>query len=314
MAGYLMFPVVRQPEFMPATEANSRLKPDDMVIGVAINGEARAYPLKWIARPHVVEDTVGGVPLNVTYCLLSNSSLTFEATEDGQRTQFIVPLQWENNLMLYDPQKKRLIQQINGEIMGGPNAGRHLPQVPSRILPWHEWQAEYPQTQVWDYRPGDLFAPLMRAMLKMIRQQNEERSAPFFPTITRFDPRLPNKAQVLGVETEDASRAYGLDYLEQHPVLNDEVGETPLLVAYDSEQGAAAIYDRRNNGQVLTFQPAVDGDKAAFVDAETGSTWDQTGQAVAGPLKGTALSPVNHLSRVLWFSWFNFYPQTELSG
>jgi hypothetical protein len=119
---------------------------------------------------------------------------------------------------------------------------------------------------------------------------------------------------VLGVCIENACKAYSLSLLEEKNVLNDELNGTPILVAYDPDNGAADVFGRQSANTTLTFSAIKDG-TAPFkmIDDESNSTWDMTGLAIDGPMKGTKLEPYPHFSRVLWFSWINFFPETELA-
>jgi hypothetical protein len=311
MPGYILFPGLKQPKWISAADADAHLSPDEPIIGVEINNDARAYPLDAVLRPHLVTDTIGGEAVTMSYCMLCNSAMAFKPEVAQQRLDLMVPLQWENNLMLYDASTQNLIQQITGEIVQGPDSGQTLPTYPTRIMPWAAWQQLHPDTKVMHHPPQNWFDNLVRTMLRtQIFEPNLRQEKPFFPTISDIDSRLPNKAEVLGVCVQDACKAYPFTVLEQQHIINDDLHNTPLLIAYDPKQDAADVFFR----QTLTFHHEMSADGSyLLIDEQTNSKWNLTGQAITGPLAGTQLKPYPHFSRVFWFSWINFYPQTELA-
>jgi hypothetical protein len=60
-------PAIDNPEFLSASEADSEYAPDELVIGVEFDGDARAYSVSYLSRHEIVNDTVGGVALSVTW-------------------------------------------------------------------------------------------------------------------------------------------------------------------------------------------------------------------------------------------------------
>ena len=311
MAPYILFRTVKQPSHISAADADGFLEADEQVIGVTINGEAVAYPIRLISRPHIIEDVIGGTPIHMTYCLLCNSALAFKSMFAGETMSLVAPLQWENNLMLYDARSQRLIQQISGEIMYGPNAGEHLEQVATQIMSWSAWQERFPSSKVFSYDRRDLIAPIVRRMLNGIKQANQE-PAPYFPTIVELDERLPNKREVLGVNANDIAKAYDVDSWKESKLLNEQFNETPLLVVYDSEDKVGSVFERNVGSQTLTFNLINKVEEVRFIDVETGSHWTGEGEAVSGPLEGTQLTQHPHLNKTMWYSWANFFPKTEV--
>ena len=89
------------------------------------------------------------------------------------------------------------------------------------------------------------------------------------------------------------------------------LGDQPIAVLADEHQGIVDTFERMVDGQLLTFEP--DDTAQHFIDQQTGSQWTIKGEAINGPLAGRQLKRINHASRVFWFIWANFNPQTELS-
>ena len=130
---------------------------------------------------------------------------------------------------------------------------------------------------------------------------------PKFATTAEVD-FLRDSDVVIGVEIGGVQRAYPAEDMIERGVINDEINGVPLaLVAHGS---AITVFSRQLGDQVLDFSR---GEGDVFHDS-TGSTWNMKGKAVSGPLSGSHLEVVPHASRVLWFIWSNFYPDTEVAG
>ncbi|HID51297.1 MAG TPA: DUF3179 domain-containing protein, partial [Anaerolineae bacterium] len=128
---------------------------------------------------------------------------------------------------------------------------------------------------------------------------------------TRQDDRLYTKEFVVGVELDDAVKAYPFSALDTAGgVINDTVNGRALLIAFDPDSTASVTYDRTVGGQTLTFT-ATD-DPLILLDAETGSTWDAlSGIATDGPLTGEQLQRLKS-TRSFWFGWKDIHPATLL--
>lgn len=193
-------------------------------------------------------------------------------------------LLWNRSLVMYDRETGSLWSHILGQAMQGPLTGKELKQVPSVMTDWQSWQKQHPSSTV----------------AALSRTSNEYRRE-FYRKPEQF---------VLGIVDDERTKAWGFDLLRRNPVLNDSIGERPVLIAFGKENVAARMYDRRLNGQVLTFR-AKDG---KLVDNETQSTWSPlTGEATTGPLSGkylTALPAIISYAHV----WRRFHPESETGG
>ena len=154
LTGCAMYPVVLDSDFLSLDAAKAKLSPDDPVIGLEINGESRAYPIKWIKQPQLVEDVVGGVPIIVTYCTACRTVNALSIEFERRSMRLISPPHLGDKVMLYDALTGRLIRHTTGEIILGPNKGQMLPTVPVRIVPWITWEINHPESQVFYYEPA----------------------------------------------------------------------------------------------------------------------------------------------------------------
>jgi hypothetical protein len=314
-------PAIDAPAFVSVGEADAWLKPNEAVALININGDARAYPVQILTWHEIVNDTVGGTPLAVTYCPLCNTAIAFERTFDGRVLDFGTTGRLRySNLIMYDRQTETWWQQGTGEAIAGEYAGQRLTQRPMTLIAWSDFKAAFPAGKVLDRDTG--FSRTY-GRNPYIGYDNPN-TQPFLYQGPQTPNLLPALARVFALNLNDDPIAFPYDALAQHRVLTDVVGGEPVVVlwapgaasALDAQQvadgrevGAAASFSRRLDGEVLAFVRAGDG----IVDVQTGSRWDALGRAIDGPMKGKQLEEVvgtNHF----WFSWAAFYPKTRVWG
>jgi len=141
-------PSIDDPVFVPVT-ADLDLVDREPVIGIEINGDARAYPLRIMMWHEIANDTVGGVPVVVTFCPLCNTAIAFEREVDGTLLDFGTTGKLRfSDLVMYDRQTETWWQQFSGRALVGDYVGTRLPLVPVRLMAWEEFRAEHPGGQV----------------------------------------------------------------------------------------------------------------------------------------------------------------------
>ncbi|WP_338728996.1 DUF3179 domain-containing protein [Haladaptatus sp. DJG-WS-42] len=301
--------VIRRNSIVGEYTERPRLTPDDRVIGVERNGEARAYPLKILNWHEIVNDEFEG-PLLVTYCPLCGSGLTAERTVDGEVTNFGVSgLLWNADLVMYDEKTNSLWSQLLATAISGDRTGDTLTLTPSSLTTWGAWQANHPDTVVL------LPPPLSGTVVgETSRDYSSNPYASYGNSdqigigFTEFeDDRLHPKTLVIGVTDGATARAYPFPELDGAGVVNDTVGSRPVVVAALTD-GSLVAYDRTVGDDVLTFAPGAP-DEMAGGD----STWNlTTGVAFDGPHAGTQLTRANDVSPLFWFAWAKFNPQTDI--
>jgi hypothetical protein len=252
------FPIV------PVAEATKAIQPGELVLGVTIGDESRAYPLNVLVeepRRKAVNDTLGGQAIVTTWCDACHSGITYARDVEGRTLTFAPSGQlWRDSMVLYDVQTRTLWSQLAGEAKIGPLEGKRLRPIPSIVTDWESWRRLYPQSTV-------LVLPV----------KHREFHRDFYQHAEKY---------VLGISDGRLAKAWGLDVLRQCPVRNDQWDGRPVLVVFDAARATAALYERQLSTEVLTFRSA--GDKV--VDEQGGSTWDPvTGEAGSGPLRGRRL-------------------------
>lgn len=296
------FALRRRPPVLPAAQA--RLRDDEIVIGVAVGGEARAYPVNQMWRPEneVLNDTLGGTPIATTWCPVAHSAVVYERRLDGAKPGG-APLELgavgleKGVFILYDSATRSWWSQVAGRGVRGPMEGRALARRPSTLTTWGAWRRLHPETTVFVDPAGEGRRRFTEETLSRI-------------TLGGRGP-VVNEDLVLGVEVPGASRAYLLRELVLERVVNDSVGGEPLVVLVAEDQVTATAWRRTIEGRTLTFAAAA-GDR--MTDRETGSTWDRlTGRATSGPLAGRELGGT-FFTYALWYAWRSQRPGTSLWG
>jgi len=284
---------------------------EERVLGLVVGGQARAYPIGILWWHEVINDTLGGLPVLVSYCPLTGSGLAFDPTIDGELRNFGVSgLLFENNLIMFDRTNESLWNQLLLGSQCGPDRGIALTRFPIIEATWGQWKRMHPNTTFVTTNTGFFLDYRLYPYENYDDPNNPET---LFPT-TRFSTKRPPKELILGVQDGSSAVAFpfgSLTELGSVVALNDSVGTTPLLVMFLADDQTAIGFDRRVNGQTLTFSVA-NFNTPTFTDTETGSTWDATGVAITGALQGSRLAMHPDAITVFWFAWSVYYPTTRL--
>jgi hypothetical protein len=273
------FPIV------PVAKAKDVLQPAELVLGVTIGDESRAYPLNVLVevpRRKVVNDTLGGQAIVATWCDACHSGIVYARDVEGHTLTLAISGQlWKDSMVLYDEETRTLWSQLAGEAKLGTLKGKRLRRIPSVVTDWESWRRLYPKSTV---------------LLLPVKQREFHRD--FYQQPENY---------VLGIAEGRTAKAWGLDMLRQSSVVNDQWDGRPVLVVFDAASATAALYERQLSTEVLTFRSA--GDKV--VDEQGGSTWNPvTGEAESGPLRGRRLRrlPAVLATRMAWDA---FHPSSH---
>jgi len=311
-------PAIDRPAFVTPAEASRWLHPKEPILALEIQGDARAYPLQILMWHEIVNDTVGGKAITVTYCPLCNSGLVFDRVVEGTTLDFGTSGKlYKSDLVMYDRQTHSLWAQMEGRAIVGQRAGTRLKLVPANTIAFDEWRAAHPGGKVLSRETGH-----RRPYGANPYEGYDQPTLSPFLFLGRPDPRHPPKERVVGVTVGEAARAYPWSLLAKRGVVSDTLGGERLVVFYrpgtlsaldegriDQSRsiGATAVFSPVAEGRALTFEPTAEG----FRDRETGSVWNLLGIAVAGPLAGKRLRPIPHVD-AFWFAWAAFHSSTSI--
>ncbi len=313
-------PAIDRPVFVAPGAADAWLKPVEPVLALQVNGDARAYPLQILIWHEVVNDTVGGRPVAVTYCPLCNSGLVFDRLVDGRTLDFGTSGKlYQSDLLMYDRQTHSLWAQMEGRAVVGELAGTRLARSPANTISYEDFKAVYPAGRVLSRETGHV-----RSYGTNPYQAYDRLDSTPFLFRGQPDRRRPPKERVVGITVGDLSRAYPWSTLATQRVVHDTLAGEHLVIFYrpgtvsavddaeiarSREVGATGVFSPAVDGRALRFEPTAEG----FQDLETGSTWSLLGQAVRGPLAGKRLRAISHVD-AFWFAWAAFNPTTSVYG
>ncbi len=324
-------PPLDRPQFYAPELADKWLQPQEPVIAVSEGGEARAYPLQILIWHEIANDTIGGRPITVTFCPLCNTSLVFDRRVEGRELTFGTSgnLRY-SDLVMWDRQTESWWQQATGEAIVGALTGKRLQRINALVLSYEEFKRSYPNGSVLNREAANEEARDKTGAGRSYGMNpyggyDRADSPPIFGfPADALDKRLPPKARVAVATFASPPVAYPIGNLTDAVAINDTVGGRRVVLLFatgvasplDQERitdgveiGQAAIFDPTVDGRALTFKG---GRKdRTFIDDQTGSSWSPSGLAIAGPLAGSRLAPLDH-EVTFWFIWAVFRPDTEV--
>ncbi len=242
-------PSIDEPRFVAVSEAGD-LGSEEPVIGLVINGDARAYPLRVLTWHEIVNDVVGGLPVVVTFCPLCNSAIVYDRRVDGVATEFGTTGKLRfSDLVMYDRNTESWWQQFLGVGIVGEQTGKELRILPSRLESWSRFAARHPEGQVLvPNHPG------MRSYGRNPYKGYDSARRPFLYR-GEYPEGIAPMARVVAV----AEEAWALDLLREAGRL--EAGD--LVLTWEAGQNSAldtsAIEEGRDVGNVLVQRRGADG-------------------------------------------------------
>lgn len=288
-------PALDNPRLIDADKADY-LTPGELVFGVEIAGDARAYPLRILDWHEMFNDVVGGVPVSLAYCTLCGAGILFKTNVEGFDEPFTFGSSgflFRSNKLMYDRQTDSLWNQFTGRPVSGPLAGSNveLEILPVAITSWRDWKARNPDTRVLsletghvrDYTPGAPYGHYFNSPDLM------------FPAFLA-DESLSAKDLVFGIRTAGGAKAWPLPAFEGGRVIHDQVGLVDLVLIGDTKTRTVRAY--RSEGRRFSA-----GDSSTTL-LSAGQTWRMTETELTGP-DGTKLPRIaGHVA--YWFAWAGY--------
>ena len=238
-------PSIDKPAFIDAAAANY-LSPKDRIIGIHFNGEARAYPIRILNWHEIVNDTVKGKAVAVTFCPLCGSGIVYAADINGKAHQFGVSgLLYNSDVLLYDRQTETLWSQILSKGVSGALVNKKLEIISSSHTSWGAWKKKYPQTKVLSTQTG-----FKRDYSRSPYGDYDKGPETYFPVAFRSKKYHP-KERVLGISIGDKHKVYPFSELAKVSgnVLNDSLAGKAVTIHFDAENRDGSIQDE--TGKVL---------------------------------------------------------------
>ena len=270
-----------------------------LVIGVAINGEAKAYPIEIIGYHHQVRDTVGGEQVMVTYCTVCRTGRAFSPYINGKLQSFRLVGMDHFNAMFEDSATHSWWRQENGVAIAGPLTGSMLKEIPSSQMALSDWLKLHPNSYV--LQPDHAFLK-QYAGLKGYDEDTLKSSLE-----KRDSASWRMKSWIVGVDLNNHAKAYDWNELAKNRVIQDSLAGVPLLFTLQPGERTFYVFDRQTTNGVLHF--TFDMTTESLRDAQTNSTWNVDGNCVEGAMKGYHLKIIQAYQE-FWHSWKAFHPNT----
>ncbi|MBI4171388.1 MAG: DUF3179 domain-containing protein [Actinobacteria bacterium] len=225
-------PAIDNPKFVPVADADSYLEAREPVVQlVGDGGDVRAYPLQILIWHEIVNDTVGGVPVTITFCPLCNTTIVFDRRLDGRVLDFGTTGNLRNSdLVMYDRQTETWWQQFGGAGVVGALAGEKLTKLPASIVAWQDFKREHPTGKVLSRDTG--FGRSYGQ--NPYTGYDSIDSPPFFPATGLDDKRLQPKERVVFIERGDERVVVPFSALAEKKQIEIEVAGERLEVIWQA--------------------------------------------------------------------------------
>lgn len=302
-AGKDGIPSIDNPDFSPVSEI-SFLEDSELVLGVKVGSEIKAYPNVILYYHEIVNDVVGDLPLAITYCPLTGSGIAWERILDGKVTTFGVSgLIHKNNLIPYDRETNSLWSQMKNQSIKGEYRNTKANTVPLVEMTWGSWKKTFPNSLVLNTNTG-----FNRNYEKYLYGDDypDDNDRILFP-VYNDDSRLENKALIHGLIYGTQTKAYPIDdFAASIQIINDEFEGNKIVIAGSSETKLVVSFERvLEDGTVLQLK-SVPNALPVIMEDQEGNQWDIFGEAVSGPRQGETLEAAPAYN-AYWFAFADFF-------
>ena len=311
-------PALEDPAFVPAA-AVEWLVAVEPVLALEVNDDARAYPLRIMTWHELVNGTVGGVPVTVSYCPLCNSAVAYDRRVGDRILDFGTSGALLNSaLVMYDRQTESLWSHYTGQAVAGHLTGARLDLIPVQTVSFATFLASHPDGQVLSLDTGH-----SRRYGQNPYEFYDSNNRPFLYS-GALDDRLDPIARVVVVRDDVDAAVIPYNVLTERGVVAFTFAGRELVALYEPGTASALdspnIAEGRDVGATGVFVRSVDGrlldlsasEGGGFVDASTGTVYDILGRASDWP-DALRLEPVEHLD-TFWFAAAAFHPHAEIIG
>ena len=295
-------PPLRNPAMLAADDIGY-LEDDNIVFGLSVNGDARAYPKRILAWHEMFVDVVGGVPVAGVYCTLCGTVILYHTEHDGVNHALGTSgFLYRSNKLMYDQATQSMWSTMRGTPVVGPLAGKGIVLDRGSVVTttWGEWRRRHPDSKVLSLDTGH-----QRDYSEGAAYRDYFATDDVMFAVPALDTRLKNKDEVFTVllaEHPDRPLAISADFLASNPVHHDAIESSALVVLTDPS-GANRAYASED----VTFA-AYDGDRTAQDGSGTSWTMDEHRLTAED---GRVLHRIP-AQRAFWFGWYSAFPHTRL--
>jgi len=316
-------PSIDKPKYVTVAEANLFLNDEGFGLAVEINDRWRFYPYQILVWHEIVNDTFENQPLLVTYCPLCFTGKVFERELDGQAVEFgISGKLYNSNFLMYDRKTDSLYSQALGEAVVGEKTNTKLVHYPSLVMTWNDFKKNHSEAEVLSLKTG-----IIRDYTRDPYSNYYSNDSTLLFPLSKIDNRLPNKTLIYGIRIGNIRKAYTESDIKKVEIINDVVGNEPIIVFWDDEQNTVRAYksyftkETKQNSFEFEIDNSLLFDKTRnttvsfngkVINSETGKTnAELVEEAEELECYNCYLEPII-LENSFWFSWVATFPETEL--
>jgi hypothetical protein len=289
MAADAMF---KQPQKLLLTTADkNKVDSNRLVIGVSINGEAKAYPIQFLGYHHYVQDNVGGKAILVTYCTVCRTGRVFEPIVNGKKETFRLVGMDHFNAMLEDVSTKSWWRQATGEAISGKLKGQQLPELFSTQTTLAKWLLLNPRSKIMQADP---------AFIKSYSKTMKFEDGTSRDNLTGTDSlSWKDKSWVIGIKAGNETKAYDWNKLKAERIIYDNLDKKPLVLVLSKDNKSFFAFETSANNKIILLNDTLFMGNKHFM------------------INGTGIDTAFSLKPILayqefWHSWKTFHPDTRM--
>ena len=289
-------PPLRQPKLLSAQDADY-LNKQDIVFGVYLNGQAKAYPKRILAWHEFFVDDFDTLTIAGVYCTLCGTVIAYDMEDYDLGTSGFL---YRSNKLMYDKATQSLWNTIEGAPVLGPLAGKGISLATHHVVTttWGEWVKQHPDTKVLSLDTGH-----RRDYGEGVAYQDYFAFDELMFPVPLSDNRLKNKDEVFIVRIpayKNDPLAVSINYLQRKKWHQDQIGGTNIILLSD-KAGAARAYEA---GDIIFASH-----KKGKLKDKQGNIWKITENSLSNGSQELKRLPAHN---IFWFAWYNTMPNTRL--
>jgi hypothetical protein len=252
------------------------LSGEAMLIGIELGGSSRAYPFSLLTPHHIINDSLGEIPVAATYCPACRSGYIYNPVVKGWRLTFEPVTVRRRNMVMKDRETGSVWQHETGLCLMGEFIGEQLEILPSEMCNWSSWYSEHPDTTVCFPPEGYRHPSPLGFFFEKFLDHGPEHVVG--PGITRLDRRLGQHEFIIGIIVGGVPKAYPLTRLVEQGTIKDTVAGVPVTLVYDKKADRVRAF---------------------------------AGKSQASTEEDARLEPIP-IVRQWWLAWSEYHPESDL--
>ena len=238
-------PSIDNPIFVSVEEADAWVEDDELALAIVYEGVKRVYPFQVMVWHEIVNDTIAGDPILITYCPLCGSGIAYERKINGGEVEFGTSGKlYNSNLLMYDRLTDSYWTQIGGQAIVGELSGTKLTPISVDVVAWADWSKAHPDSEVLSKETG-----FIRSYGRDPYEDYYENTSIWFP-LEHSDDRAHPKTFVFGIEVNGVHKAYKESDLKELKIIEDTVGGVRIRLERD-DSGIVKVFNIGTGNEIV---------------------------------------------------------------